>query len=88
MSYVSIHEEIGNTKSRESLGFPIKKLTTARQDAMQVSMENALFQVNTVETMATIIKIGSHTIPFLLRGSRFTKISSLRAAMTQTTAPE
>ena len=88
ISYTSIQVDIGNTNILESLGLPIKKLTTAMQDAIQVNIENTLFQVKTVETIATIMNMGSPIIPFLLLWSRLTNMSSLRAAITQTTAPE
>ena len=86
--YVSIHPETGIARILESLGMPMKKLTTAIQEARQVKSENQLFQVSTVEIIATEMKIGSQTIPPAFFGSRLTKMISLIAAIVATAAPE
>jgi hypothetical protein len=87
-SYVNMHNDTGNARTRESFGMPIKKLVTAIQEARQVNIENTLFQVNTVETTATVMNMGSQIIPPFFFGSRFINTNSLNAAIAATAAPE
>ena len=79
---------MGKTRIRERLGIPIKKLTTAMQEAMHVRSENQLSHVMSVEIIAIATKTGNHTMPLAFFGSRFTNTSSLTAAIMHTTAPE
>ena len=80
--------DTGKTSMRERLGFPMKKLTTAMQEAKQVNNEKILFHVRIVQIIAITMKIGNQSILFLLLRSRLTNIASLTAAITQTAAPE